>query len=952
MKEAGKKQNDMKPLCHFRWARGVVAGALFLAAGCGVAGETNAAAGRFRLERGFKIEEVAPNGFVASPAAMAFDEDGRLFVAEMRDYPVGTPQRTGQIRLLEDSQGEGVISASTIFATNVAMPSAVVCYGGGVFVASAPNIIYFQDTDRNGVADVRRVVFSGFGTSNSVSRSVLPHSFYWGLDNRIYGANGGKGKTIKGNDSEIALNGRDFSFDPRTLMMTAEAGSGASGQTRDDWGRRFLFSGTHPFQMEIIEERYLERNPFFAPRRTVVDIGAPAVVVYRAALAEEIQAAKGKRTNEYTATWLANARGAVVYRSTVFPSNYYGNLFVADPEARVIHRAVLRDAGYGVRAERARENAGTEFAVSTDPSFRPTQILTGPDGALYVADMADGEDTGRIWRIAPAAFKPAKSERLSRAGARDLVGMLVHTNGYHRDTASRLLYERKDDQTAVLLGSMATRARAPLARVNALHALAGAGRLTEIHVGQAMGDSDWRVRAHGVWLAEGFSREGEISAALWARIRMLGRDPVFQVRLQAALSSGTVARPDRAVLLRDILARDPGNEWMETAVLSSAHDGGAGLLRLVAEEPRMADLVKAVFLGRLAEMIGVAGRMNEVQGVIDYLAEERLTQLLALRIVAGLGEGLQRTRSSMRLVDTQGRLKTLFALALEAASKWDFGEGLRLEGIRVLGSGPYEMRDGGAVTLNLLAGAEPEPIQSAGLRALMGYGNSPDQAPAMLERWRWILPGLRGEAVGTLMRRADQAPVVLTLVEEGRIPAGDVAGWQRNLLRHWPEPAVVQRANRVFGPPEGKRPGVMERTRPLVRSTGNPQRGERIFAARCAACHTIGTGLGLVGPDLGHVKVQGREEILSAILEPSARIAPGFETVVVRTLSGEIVPGTLARENASTVMVREPDGEIRVWPRLNVERVEMQEWSFMPEGFERDLSAQDLADLVQFLVVR
>src|SRR6185503_17150441 len=154
---------------------------------------------KFKVKKGFRIELAALEGMVSAPVAMAFDENGRLFVAEMRDYPDGRQKipHAGRVRLLEDDDGDGVFDSSHIYADNLPWPSAVACYSGGIFVAATPEIIYFKDAAGNGVADLRKVVFTGFGaTPENPNPDALLNNFVWGLDNRIHGGAAGKGGVV------------------------------------------------------------------------------------------------------------------------------------------------------------------------------------------------------------------------------------------------------------------------------------------------------------------------------------------------------------------------------------------------------------------------------------------------------------------------------------------------------------------------------------------------------------------------------------------------------------------------------------------------------------------------------------------------------------------------------------------------------------------------------------
>src|SRR2546426_9943235 len=192
---------------------------------------STALASSFQIKQGFRIELAVAESLVASPVAMAFDENGRLFVVEMRDYPDRRGQfpHLGRVRLLEDSDGDGVFDSSTIYADNLAWPSAVACYDGGIFVAASPEILYFKDLKGNGVADLRKVVFTGFGAAASPTNSEeLLNNFVWWPDNRIHGGSAGLGGLVTpvsaSGAGPVSLGHGDFSFDPRSLTLTIEAG--------------------------------------------------------------------------------------------------------------------------------------------------------------------------------------------------------------------------------------------------------------------------------------------------------------------------------------------------------------------------------------------------------------------------------------------------------------------------------------------------------------------------------------------------------------------------------------------------------------------------------------------------------------------------------------------------------------------------------------------------------
>src|SRR6185436_4371449 len=231
----------------------------------------------FQIKEGFRIELASAEPLVVDPVAMAFDEDGRLFVVEMRDYSERRDEHLGRVRMLTDTDGDGKFDKSTVYADNLAWPTAIICWNGGVFVGATPDIIYFKDNDGDGKADEKTVVFSGFGSETTrLNVQQLLNSFTWGLDNRIHGASGGNGGNIlvKGDPLGIPVNvrGKDFSFNPRTFDFHAESGGGQHGLSFDDTFRKFVCSNSHHIQSIMYELRYSARNPNYAMPSALIDI--------------------------------------------------------------------------------------------------------------------------------------------------------------------------------------------------------------------------------------------------------------------------------------------------------------------------------------------------------------------------------------------------------------------------------------------------------------------------------------------------------------------------------------------------------------------------------------------------------------------------------------------------------------------------------------------------------
>jgi putative membrane-bound dehydrogenase-like protein len=909
----------------------------------------------FQIKPGFRIELAASEPMVTAPVAMAFDENGRLFVVEMRDYTdqhAATPH-LGRVRMLENMNEEGVFQNSTIYADNLPWPSAVACYAGGVFVAAAPDIFYFKDTKADGIADSRQVVLSGFGGTNALDPKRLPNNFNWGPDNRIHGVSAGIGGDIwsKGADGLVSIERSDFSFDPRTLEVYAETGPAESGLSFDSQGREFVSDYVHPIMSPIYQLRYVLRNPYYPRPSGLAVIADPAAPIFRF-VSEPPQPGQGTRTTNLVAGPMTRACGCVVYRGHAFPTNYLDNVFVADPDAHIIHRLIVRENGLEAVAQRAPEERNTEFLVSRDPSFRPVQLINGPDGALYIADMQAAKDRGRIYRVLPGNIRHTKLPQLGKLKTYELISTLAQGDGWHRDTAARLLYERKDPAAPALLRGTLNRSRLTQARVLALQALVGAGALTEDDVLKALRDLDARLREHAVLVSETLFTNGNASEPVFGQLSALIADPSLRVRYQLAFTLGEIQRTDTAFALGQLLGRDLTNPWMRNALLSAPPGGAGNLFAVLAGDARLRnDPAGMEFLRQLATMIGVSGNQDAVNQTATFIARGPLDPSQIYALLYNLGEGLYRTRSSLSLVDTQGALKPFYSSAINLAADPTQPESARAAAAQLLGVSTLSV---GLIGDWLLLACNPPSgpaLQSAAVETLSRY-DDPQVVNGFLEMWPVLMPVARTRAITALLSRDSHVPAVVDAIQNGRISAFDLNSLQRNLLRSYPVPAIRLRALQLLGPVPGARPDVMERFKPALSLRGVSDRGREIFRARCIECH-LSAGLGQwsgLGPDLLEAKTFTKDHLLARIIQPNLAVRPDYATQLIESKGGDILVGIISDVNRWTLTLTQIGDNRVVWPQLNVSSVLPLGWSLMPDGLEQGMSAQDMADLMEYVL--
>lgn len=909
------------------------------------------------LPTGFKIEVAAAAPLVFAPSAMAFDEEGRLFVAEMRDFPnngSSTPH-LGRVRRLEDRNGDGIFETSTVYADNLPLPSAIICYGGGVFVAAAPDIIYLKDTKGDGVADERRSVLTGFGSgARGTNANTLPCSFFWGMDNRIHASSGGMEGIITlvsaSNEGALSISRNNFSFDPRNNFFFLETGPSTGGVCRDAYGRIFLTDFERPLRGEIYNGRYLLRNPNFLAAREMRDLASPGLAV-RVARPTPAGSAYPAQAAAQDVVWLGSARGPMIYQGAAFPREYHGAAFLVDPQAHVVHALPVPQEIFGAPGPPAGAIRNA-FLYSEDPAFHPMSAINTPDGCLLVADIRNSADSGQIYRIAPANYLPVKTIGLGSLKTRELLALFASTNAWQRDSAARLIYSRNDPDAVPLLTNMLLRANFPLARLLAMNALDAKGVLNAGQVARALKDPDPAIREAAILMAEKFARQGSVPEVVVAALFDLAADPSPRVRLQLAFTLGAFAHGGRIELLAQMLEADMNNPWIETAVWTSL-GGEAGDLFLVlirnnnfANSPRGRALIN-----KLVTMIGARGRMDEVNVVLKTAATANLDTQTAFALLARLGEGLRRARSSLVLVDPQNALQPLYTAALNTALNDSAAEALRIQALRLLTESSYNYGDITDLLSLLFNSGQSLAVQSATVPALCIHSD-PRIAPGLFARWRVLAPATKMEVCSGLLQRPERIPALLQALENEIIQPADFSPAQLNLLRTYRNPDWRAQAEKILRPFSPERPGVFGQYLPALKVKGIYTSGRDIYSARCALCHDQpANGTASFGPDLGLARVKGKDYLLRNMIEPSRQMRPGYATAVIETKSADMYSGILKHDDLASVTLQQSPTNDIVLPRSTIETIEMQPWSYCPEGLEESLSVQDMASLLEYIAL-
>lgn len=940
----------------------------------------------FTVRPSFRLELVAHEPLLVSPVAISFDESGRMFVVEMIDYSERRDEKLSRIKLLEDTDGDGKFDKSTIFAKDLPWATGVICANGGIFVTASPDLIWFKDTNGDGQADEQKVIFTGFAEGIArLNMQALPNSMHWGLDNRVHGATGPNGGVLRNlmrpNDPPVNVNRRDFYFNPTTLELFNEAGGGQNGLSFDSAGRRYATSNSRHLMAYLFDSKYAARNTDYIMPNPLVDIPAdgPAAEVYRTSPDEAWRIIRTKWRVDGTVKgvvegggrpsgYFTGATGVTIYRGNAYPPEFQENAFIGDAGSNLVHRKRIRPDGAGLIAERAADEQKSEFIASSDNWFRPVNFANAPDGCLYIIDMYreviehpwsipesikkfidlnSGNDRGRIYRVVPDGYKQPKLPALGKATTQELVETLAHPNGWHRDTAARLLFERQDQAAAPLLTKFAKESKSAHGRMHALYALAGLNGLTPTHLLHALADSDALVREHAVKLSEKFLNT-PAEKPLRETLLSLAKDPAINVRYQVAFTLSALKPTDRTDALITLAKQDGADKWMRSALFNSMPPDASFLLAAVEQDTafRKSAAGQAV-LGELLPLLGASKKPETVHSAIQFLAKTTAPE--SYTYLHAIGSGLQRAGNSFTKVGAYNEAKPIFLAARNDAASTKLSESQRIDAIRTLAF------DSDAAVLSTLASLlkreNSTTIQLASISAL-GSFNSTEAIQGIIKQWSDLSLPARGAAAELFMKRTEHQTALLTALESGAIKPHELSAAQINRLREQKNPDLKARAEKLFAQSNmPKRDDVIKAFESALKLKGDAAKGKQIYTERCVSCHRAeGEGHAL-GPDIVTVKTTGREKLLVNILDPNREVPPQFLSYAIDTKDGESYTGLIGNESPNNVTLRMAFGQETTVARSNILKMNSNGQSLMPEGLEAGLTPQDLANLLEFIVM-
>ncbi|QDU94598.1 PVC-type heme-binding CxxCH protein [Lignipirellula cremea] len=931
--------------------------------------EAKAAIELMETAPGFQVELVACEPTVVDPVAIRFDEDGRLWVVEMRDYPNGPAEGQpglSQIRLLEDVDGDGFYEKGTTFADELLFATGLQPYDGGLFVTVAGALLYLKDTTGDGRADHRRTWFTGFAEMNPQLRVNHPTL---ALDNQIYLANGLRGGEAKKFDAPdqpgLPLQGRDFRFDPRTEAYETVSGMGQFGLCFDDDGNRFVCSNRNPLKQIVLEERYLSHHDKFAPPAATHDVSPPGES------SRVFPINNGWVTSNLHEGQFTAACGVTIYRGDQWPAEYRGDGFTCEPTGSLVHRSPLQPDGATFKTVGG--DQPPEFLASRDGWFRPVNLELGPDGALYVVDMYRaviehphwmpeelkdrrdlllGNEQGRIYRVVAKSDKRRPPAKLSQAATAELVALLAHPNAWQRETAARLLLQRQDPAAVPALLELAQSHDEPLARFHALWALEGQQALTDEALAAALEDASPRVQRQALLIAE---RRLENTPALRDKVLSLaaGKDPV--VRFQAALSGGPLASDSQLPVLLKAASLSGDDPWQQYAVILGAGrelgwQAASQFIASIRQAPQAATPGQ-LSLAQLWLQTSLADNSPQAADALlhaitgDAGAVPTGTQMVLLTSWLKALDGRQTPAGQAAPFDAAADSgKAIFALARTAASDESRSLAERQQAIELLAfDGPSEPQ-----LLKLATDDSSPAIRIDAIEALARRGSDASWS-TLLQGFKSAAPPVRHVLLRGAAARPARRDLLLQAVADGAIRPGEIDLAVANQLRNDRDEKRKERAGKLLTAVTGDRAEALARYRAALELPADPRAGQAVFAKQCATCHRIdGTGFE-VGPNIGDTRTKTPEQLLTDIIQPNRAIDANFLAYVVETLDGKVLTGVFAAETGASITLQQPGGKTSIVLRDDIERMQSTGVSLMPDGVENNVSLQQMADLIGYL---
>lgn len=960
----------------------------------------------YSMPEGMVLRRYADErNFLAKPIAMNWDERGRLWICETLDYPNELGQNRDRIRICEDTDGDHVADKFTIFAEGLSIPTAIMIYRGGAVVHNATETIYLKDTDGDDKADQTTVLMTGFGAGDTHGGIS---NFRYGLDNWIWGMQGynDSAPEYDGKTADSFRQGfwrfKLSNTDPPKVTdveFIRSTNNNTWGLGLSEDGLVFGSTANHnPSTYVPIPNRYYEKvRGWAAP-----DIGTIADTWKFNPITENIR--QVDQFGGYTA-----AAGHALYTARTFPMQWWNKTaFVCEPTGHLIGTFLLRRDGATYKS-----TSPTNLLASDDEWASPIMAEVGPDGAVWVIDWynfiiqhnptpqgfktgkgnayeSDLRDKkhGRIYRVLPTAdgkdvMHPWKS--LVDASVAELVDTLKHPSMNWRLQAQRLLVEKKaTDAVPQLLALVSDESVDEIGlNVGAIHALQtlkGLGVADDKALASALKHASPGVRRNAIAVLP----HNEAGLKVLLNNQPLFSDADAQVRLQAFVTlSDMPASDDAASVIFEAAAKAPSDPVIVDAltIAASVHCT-KGLSKFSAVAGKETPDSSLQIVARIAEHLGrtrpdasaLEAMLNDLASaepmVIDAALQglvEGLPAKFDIKVTDGLDKALvkllettsgQQRGKVVRVASICGSkslesyTKEIVDSLLNVAADSDAPANDRISSAKEavsFQSGSAEVLEAVLDVINL----QTTPDVGVGLIEAAGQSTAETAGELIVNRADQMTPQMKSAAMRVLLSRPATTSALLAAIESGKLDIGDLSLDQKQALRAHPDKGIRAIAEKLMaaggGLPDADRDKVLQALLPLCEENGDAKAGKAMFVKHCSKCHIHGTEGKAIGPNLTGMAVHPKRELLTHIIDPSRSVEGNFRIYTVVKTDGIVLNGMMSGESRTAITLIDTEGKENQIAREDIDELVRSRKSLMPEGFEKQMTNEELSNLLTFL---
>ncbi|TXT48382.1 MAG: membrane-bound dehydrogenase [Limisphaerales bacterium] len=982
----------------------------------------------------FKLSLVASEPLLNKAMNIDWDAAGRLWVAETPEYPdgrfapapsdyvqrwqpeakIGADNRYerpayDRISILTDTNGDGVMDKKQVFYEGLELVTSFVFHKDGVIAAAAPDVWLLRDTNGDGKADKVEKLYTNLG--NRDTHAVL-NNLRWGYDGWIYGTHGYSGtSSVKSGDGS-----KDFGGVGSGVVRFKPDGSAFeqySSKGGNTWGLQVSWDNeifwTQPTSGDLLMHTVMAESQ-------LAKAGVKGVPSFRVVR----KSPKSFSLIPYDSLpyvqidWVGSftaAAGTVIYDGGAWPAKWNYSYFTTEPTINLLHHEFVKADGVSFAGEKEPSREELEFIAGKNLWFRPIEVRTGPDGAMYVVDFCNQaiihNDTrgpkhgprnaairpdrdhyyGRIWRVDHKQAKKLPVQNLAQASAAELIKSLESANQHVRMNAQRLLVEKNETSVVPALNQLVKSASAaPHAKVAALWALNAityqnwlteSGKLDEQVFAAAFNDKEPAVRKNALKVVTANTGLVGAGTSLPQKIRAKLNDSDSRVRLEAL--NALAAFPVDAATATALVSAYPSldDNWSKAAFMVIAGKAPELFLDAAFSSGSLAQLTPLVTA--LTDRLGAGSPDGAAKLVISLAGKPASADGLKVSMLNALGTASKGNPTAS--APLSAALKSLLtspnarvaAATLPLAVRWDAnalaGEVKSVGASLVAKLGDKTQPDDtrAEIATTLLAVRSAAPGAQPAIFALLGSGASAALQTRVVEaigeqtdtvlatELAKVLPKLAGEAqsaaLNQLLKRTTWATALLTALETDVIPPTVLGPANIHRLRVHPDLAVAKRANdlmdKLRGPEAKEKAALLAKFTPEVQKPGNAAKGKELFTLNCATCHLLGQLGNNVGPNLTGMGAHGPAELLGQILDPNKEVDIAYVAISIETKDGELTDGIVIRENQAIVALKNAAGEKEI-KKTDIKSRRNTGRSLMPEGFEA-LGAEGLRDVLAFI---